>query len=1784
MKHFLRVLLLIVIVCGTTRAQDIVFEPDTLRLGVEFNSIKNSIFAPDFAFPADVQKTARAFLKASPPAVGSKVSGERLLAVEEDALASLAIDSQDINNVLQKVLELAESEQTAASRAMFLCYAGWLCRTKYYFSRGYLKTPDPNQIAIWGSSAFSAAADSLFELAFNVAPTNAPLKDFSEALTPLFSENKLVDDVRTFVLFEWTYNFSRIASEKIPQLIDTYPDDSALRMFYAVKRMTDVREKREFILNNLSNSNSIYALAALLLEANSDRTQDWYDFYSKIKPVFAGTWVENAIEENIKYIRSPKWSATLPDVVADVTYDFILTSQNIESITFNIYRYDRETKAELSQLDKKHLYRTVSFTPKSGFNEKKDTVKLSLPYGYYIISCPDQKYATSSSFVVSPWVVTSIQNRENANLIQVLNPVTGKGVKGIEVTASLRGLKNVNVTNVTDDDGIAEFTKPINETVVLKDKTSGFEISCDGMNTRSWYSSAYSIDEEEKNIHEQIVTDRRVYRPGDTVKWLMVVTKDKTTTSDFTTKITIKLPNDERSYNVLKEYESEPTDGFGRISGEFVIPRDCPLGYGYIETDETAYGFKVADFRLPELRFNNINNIFEGDSVIISGVVLNQVDAPRPDTKIVLSISGRNFKDSLNTDSDGRFRFVIPRNLKYPDSRDRAVYNGVLTTSYTLEGSTVDGYHITSNGSFAVNIDAYVYVKSDSPIDISDGLTFEISTELLGVEDKQKPIMCEWVIVEGSSYLKDYFIDTVNPILRGEAMTGTVTLSADVTKKLTAGDYRIAARAKDYPSYQGSRYVVVYNTQTSDLPGSSFIFVPQNTFNKTNSETTEVMIGCSANNVTLWYADESVKSRQPKSLTLKKGFRKINLPGKDSDKILMWAYREGKRYSGTIYFEGEPENADTLSLGFETFRTSTTADSDEHWTIVTRYKDRPISAAVCLNVYDIRLNTLGYATYLYIRRPYNLVRKFDISMYFGRFSTPTRSRLYFSTNPHSYRSAISNFLMPTWRYTSTKQGYGDRGYETDDFISLLQGQVSGLAVSSRSNAFDMGAVEMELADEVLESMSDSSVAGYGTLKKAAAIEQMESPRLYGARASTLAMVQQVKEQPTIPDDLAVRENTIFTALWRPMLTTDSLTGAVDVDFVIPNQSTTWEVRATAWTKDLVSKTKTLSFTATKPLSVKPNVPRFVRVGDTVNIVTAVTNMTDSAQSVLFDVKVGERTNAGRFELGPRGVHYVTTCVSVDGMAALADSLSFTFRASNGRYGDGEKCAIPILPSTALLTESNPFYMNPADTSFTTTIETPHNSETRRTELHFTANPMWTVVDAIPSVIDNYEDVMPLAGSYAQAWYVAKTAQKIVEEHPAAAEIINSDKAKKLRKDALEKLSRMQLADGSFSWGSWNLVPSFYTTLSVLSWFDEDVDDDALNKLKTKALEYLDNNICDEKVRGTYDLSYSTVRSAFGAPTTLAAKETIDITVNATLKMWKEMTLGNKCIAALLLSRTGYKATAQEVLRSIVQHGVVTPDRGLTFPNMPSLTDYANLLLAFHAVEPTDTIIDAVRQGLVCLRRGASWGNSAYTCYAVRAMVKSGTDWTVPAESVEVKVDGNTVPLPPTVGLTGSFTLPVDGSDITISRHAEVPAYGAVVNMVVAPLSAVAEFGTNQLSISKTITGTLKPGEKVKVSLRIFTDRDLTNVIVEDSRSAAFEPIDQTGVYRRSESGAWYYLQNANTASNIFFNRLPRGYTTVEYEVAVNNSGTFTSGVATVTCGEDPDLTAHSASSVLVINP
>jgi hypothetical protein len=110
---------------------------------------------------------------------------------------------------------------------------------------------------------------------------------------------------------------------------------------------------------------------------------------------------------------------------------------------------------------------------------------------------------------------------------------------------------------------------------------------------------------------------------------------------------------------------------------------------------------------------------------------------------------------------------------------------------------------------------------------------------------------------------------------------------------------------------------------------------------------------------------------------------------------------------------------------------------------------------------------------------------------------------------------------------------------------------------------------------------------------------------------------------------------------------------------------------------------------------------------------------------------------------------------------------------------------------------------------------------------------------------------------------------------------------------------------------------------------------------------------------------------------------------------------------------------------------------------------------------------------------------------------------------------------------------------------------------------------------------LTKGDKIITRLVISTDRNMEFVALKDLRASCFEPVNQrSGSYWKEK--LCYYQTTKDASTQFFFSFLPKGTYVFEYELWANNSGEFTSGIASVQCQYAPEFVSHTGGDRIVI--
>ena len=271
-------------------------------------------------------------------------------------------------------------------------------------------------------------------------------------------------------------------------------------------------------------------------------------------------------------------------------------------------------------------------------------------------------------------------------------------------------------------------------------------------------------------------------------------------------------------------------------------------------------------------------------------------------------------------------------------------------------------------------------------------------------------------------------------------------------------------------------------------------------------------------------------------------------------------------------------------------------------------------------------------------------------------------------------------------------------------------------------------------------------------------------------------------------DIQLRENFAETAFFYPQLRTNEK-GEISISFVLPESLTRWKFMGLAHTKDVDYGKIEATATASKEFMLQPNMPRFVRVGDKVNIASSLINLSEKGvkgtvrmelfnpetEKVFYSQKQKFAMNAG--ETGNVNFTFeVSDNCTVMACRIVADGDTFS---------DGEQRYIPVLTDKQWVTETVPLNMN-GKGIHTFSLENLFNNHSKtasgqRLTVEFTGNPAWYAVQALPVVANPQSDD---ALSWATAYYANSLAASIVEANPRIKQVFDSWKAQNGTKETL----------------------------------------------------------------------------------------------------------------------------------------------------------------------------------------------------------------------------------------------------------------------------------------------------------------------------------------------------------------------------------------------------------------
>ena len=877
--------------------------------------------------------------------------------------------------------------------------------------------------------------------------------------------------------------------------------------------------------------------------------------------------------------------------------------------------------------------------------------------------------------------------------------------------------------------------------------------------------------------------------------------------------------------------------------------------------------------------------------------------------------------------------------------------------------------------------------------------------------------------------------------------------------------------------------------------------------------------------------------------------------------VQLFALLEGQEVEAS-YAVSVPFSHRRLAVDIATFRDRLEPGEAEQWTLtVRRVQDgHPVAAALTLGMYDAALDSYGAAQ--------------------GWTLAPWRvnaSRLFvpehLTTWGHHSWSADRS-LAYTGSYPSVWR-----------LIGALPSRFGGRRMykMAASNAVAMSrsvAAEADVEEEIFSVVEDDAVL---------VENEMASDGEYEPDAGTV-------------EDAQLRTDLSTLAFFAPRLRT-AADGSATYAFRVPELLTQWHVRGLAYTPDLASGTLDRTLVTAKRLMVQPNMPRFLRQGDSLALLAKVMNQTDDAREVdvlllLTDAQRGDTLCLLReaVSVAARSAAQVQFPVEVpQGVSAVRYKVLAT-SIGNQTLSDGEQGELPVLGTRMEVTRSVAFYLNGAGEKH---IDLPlPSSATAEADLllvEAVSNPVWLAVDALPHLdeLENPSSIYLANQAYANLQRAA------IRDRMGAADS-TADFERPLRALAA------QLGDD----GGWSWMPegesSLWVTEQILARLGPAVAGGLMPEGLFDShppLVFID---CEEQEHyekyvkphhskrhpcEVTDVMYLYARSFYGRARTEAYKFYY---ANA-LKTYRQVeNLYTQAQLALVFERGGNHREALDLLRRLMEKALQSDEMGIywrdnragCFWYQRPIETQALIIQAFAEVGGEDWAAKRARmqQWLLKQKQTTHWGSDIATTEAVAALMAGGYAqgsndtsarfaMTLAGRPVAAEARGREGRVAQAWTDDSLAALLASGKPVLdVSFTGRSIVWGGLFLRYDDEMDSIpaSDMGVSLRRTYLRPAGcdTLRVGDKVTVRLDISCDRALSYVTLTDPRPAGTEPV-VTASGRR-----WgCYVAVGDQQNRFYLDRLDRGHYSVEYELYVTNPGLFLAAPATIECTYAPEFRA-----------
>ena len=430
--------------------------------------------------------------------------------------------------------------------------------------------------------------------------------------------------------------------------------------------------------------------------------------------------------------------------------------------------------------------------------------------------------------------------------------------------------------------------------------------------------------------------------------------------------------------------------------------------------------------------------------------------------------------------------------------------------------------------------------------------------------------------------------------------------------------------------------------------------------------------------------------------------------------------------------------------------------------------------------------------------------------------------------------------------------------------------------------------------------------------------------------------------------------------------------------------------------------------------------------------------------------------------------------------------------------------------------------------------------------------------------------------------------------------------------SVEKLGELQNADGAWSWykgmqGSRYVTTQVMEMLVRLNALTHQDADSRMQPMIQKGFEYLGKQAAEEyksmkeaEKKGAVGIRPSEQVLRYLYICALDGKAPVDEKVNRYFidKLsgeGKELTIYGKALGAIILQQAGKVAEARLFMQSLMEYSVVTDEMGRYFDTPKARYSWFSYKIptevaameAIQRITKDTKAIDEMKRWLLKQKQTQTWETPIATADAVYALMATGaSDLLANTGGVEITL-GKEVIRTPADDAIGYIKKTVSGDvmnikKIRVDKEGAGMGWGAVYAQYLESMDQIGEQG-NGLSVSRQLykgnealneSAPLKVGDKITVRLTVKADRDMDFVQIKDDRAACMEPLQAVSGFRWG-NGLGYYQATKDASTQFFIDQMRKGTYVIEYQVYVNRTGEYQTGIATVQSAYAPEFGGHT---------